>query len=541
MAEAPSSAAPPAAGPPGAWSPLRHSIFRALWIAGLASNLGTWMQNVGAAWLMTSLAPSPLWVSLVQVASNLPFFLLAVPAGALADVVDRRRLLVVALAWMTFSATSLGVLTMLGDVGPTGLLAFTFAVGVGSTFLAPPLLAVLPELVPREEIPAAVSLNGISMNLARAVGPALGGLAVAAAGAGVTFLANAASFVALLAVVLRWRRPPREAHLPPEELIGAMRAGVRYLRHSPPLQLVLVRVAVFVLPASALWALLPLYARHELGLAATGYGVLLGFFGAGAVVGGLLLPRFRARFGAQRTTTVAALVFAAALVVLGATSHRATAAAALACAGAGWLSLLTVLNAAAQLALPSWVRARGLSAYLLVLFGSLALGSAAWGALAQAASVQHAFSAAGIAVAVSRLFVHRLRLPEGDGPDLSPAPRWPDPPLVRVGELDPGPILVTVEYEIDPADAEAFARAMQGLRRIRLRDAALRWGLWEDSARPGRFLESFVVESWLDHLRQHERITAADRAVQDVARSFHRPASPPRVTHFVHAATPEGH
>jgi MFS family permease len=538
MAEAPSPVAPPAAGPPGAWSPLRHAVFRALWIAGLASNLGTWMQNVGAAWLMTSLAPSPLWVSLVQVASNLPFFLLAVPAGALADVVDRRRLLVAALVWMALAAASLGVLTALGAVGPLALLGFTFAIGVGSTFLAPPFLALLPELVPREDIPAAVSLNGISMNLARAVGPALGGLTVAAAGAGVTFLANAASFLALLVVVLRWRRPPREAHLPPEELIGAIRAGVRYLRHSPPLQLVLVRVAVFVLPASALWALLPLYAKDELGLGAPGYGLLLGFFGAGAVIGGLGLPRLRRRFGPQRTTTAAALVFAGALVALGATSHLAAAAAALACAGAGWLALLTVLNAAAQLALPSWVRARGLAAYLLVLFGSLAVGSAGWGALAESAGVQAAFAGAGAAVAVSRLFVHRLRLPEGDGPDLTPAPRWPAPPLVRVGDGDPGPVLVTVEYEIDPADTAAFSRAMQQLGRIRLRDAALRWGLWEDTARPGRFLESFVVESWLEHLRQHERVTAADRAVQQTAHAFHRGSEPPRVTHFLHAEAP---
>jgi MFS family permease len=539
MAEAPRPVAPSRAGREDAWSPLRHSVFRALWIAGLASNLGTWMQNVGAAWLMTSLAPSPLWVSLVQVASNLPFFLLAVPAGALADVVDRRRLLVVSLVWMTLSAGLLGVLTLLGAVGPLGLLAFTFAIGLGSTFLAPPFLAILPELVPREEIPAAVSLNGISMNLARAVGPALGGLAVAAAGAAATFLSNAASFVALLAIVLRWRRPPREGRLPPEELIGAIRAGVRYLRHSPPLQLVLVRVAVFVLPGSALWALLPLYARDQLGLGATGYGVLLSFFGAGAVIGGLLLPRIRARLGAQRTTTAAALVYAAALVALGATSNLAAAAVALACAGAGWLALLTVLNAAAQLALPSWVRARGLAAYLLVLFGSLALGSAAWGVLAETLGVPRAFAWAGIAVAVSRIFVHRLRLPEGDGPDLSPAPRWPDPPLARVGDPDPGPVLVTVEYEIDAVDTEAFTRAMRHLRRIRLRDAALRWGLWEDSGRPGRFLESFVVESWLEHLRQHERVTAADRAVQQIALAFHRGSEPPRVTHFVHARRPE--
>jgi MFS family permease len=515
--------------------PLAHPVFRALWLAGLASNLGTWMQNVGAAWLMTSLAPSPVWVALVQAASNLPFFLLALPAGALADVVDRRRLLLVSLAGLTVSAAALGALTALGLAGPRALLGFTFAIGVGSTFLAPALLAILPELVPRGEIPAAVSLNGISMNLARALGPALGGLLVAAAGAAATFLANAVSFVGLLAVVLRWRRAPREARLPPEAFVGAMRAGMRYLRHSPPLQLVLVRVAVFALPASALWALLPLYAKDQLGLAATGYGVLLGFFGAGAVLGGLALPRLRTRLGAQGVTTAAALLFAAALVVLGTTRRFSLAGASLVGAGAGWLALLTVLSAAAQLSLPAWVRARGLASYLLVLFGSLALGSALWGGIAESEGVPRALLGAGLAVAVSRLFVHRLRLPEGDGPDLTPAPRWPDPQLVEITDPDPGPVLVTVEYEVEPAEIPAFVRAMQRVGRIRLRDAALRWNLWADAGRPGRFLEGFVVESWVEHLRQHERITAADREVQQIALAFHRGAEPPRVTHYVHA------
>jgi MFS family permease len=258
MASAPPTAAPdavpgPSASRAGPWAPLRRPLFRALWIAGLGSNVGTWMQNVGAAWLMTSLAPTPLWVSLVQAASSLPFFLLAIPAGALADVVDRRRLLLAALIWMAAATAVLAALALAGAIGPAGLLALTFAIGVGSTFLAPALLAIVPELVSRAEIPAAVSLNGVSMNLARAAGPALGGLVVAAAGAGATFVANAASFLGMIAVLGRWRRPPREGRLPPEDLVGAMRAGLRYVRHSPPMAVVLGRVASFVVPASAVW------------------------------------------------------------------------------------------------------------------------------------------------------------------------------------------------------------------------------------------------------------------------------------------------
>jgi predicted MFS family arabinose efflux permease len=537
MSATPAPSPPPTAAP-GPWAPLRQPVFRSLWIAGLASNIGTWMQNVGAAWLMTSLAPTPFWVSMVQAASSLPFFLLAIPAGALADVVDRRRLLLVALGWLFACTGLLAGLALAGLVGPGGLLALTFAIGVGSTFVAPAFLAIVPELVRREEIPAAVSLNGISMNLARAVGPAAGGLLVAAAGVGFAFLANALSYVGVMGAIARWRRPPREGRLPPEDLIGAMRAGLRYVRHSRPLQLVLIRVAVFVVPGSAIWALLPLYARAQLGLGPAGYGVLLGFFGAGAVAGGLVLPALRARIGPQRVTTLSALGYAAAMIALGAVPMLPAAAAALVVAGAGWLALLTTLNAAAQLVLPAWVRARGLSVYLLVLFGGLALGSAAWGAGAERIGVPRSLEIAGATVALSRLFVWRLRLPDGAAPDLTPAPRWPDPQLGTAVAADRGPVLVTVEYEIDPADAAAFARAMRALGDVRLRDGAIRWGLWGDAARPGRYLESFVVESWLEHLRQHERITAADRALQRAARAYHRGAGEPRVTHYVHERMP---
>lgn len=539
MSATPGPHSPPPAAAPGPWAPLRQPVFRSLWIAGLASNVGTWMQNVGAAWLMTSLAPTPFWVSMVQAASSLPFFLLAIPAGALADVVDRRRLLLVALGWLFACTALLAGLALAGRVGPGGLLALTFAIGVGSTFVAPAFLAIVPELVRREEIPAAVSLNGISMNLARAAGPAAGGLLVAAAGVGFAFLANALSYVGVIGAIARWRRPPREGRLPPEDLVGAMRAGLRYVRHSRPLQLVLVRVAVFVVPGSAIWALLPLYARAQLGLGPAGYGVLLGFFGAGAVAGGLVLPALRARLGPQRVTTLSALGYAAAMIALGAVPTLPAAAAALVVAGAGWLALLTTLSAAAQLVLPAWVRARGLSVYLLVLFGGLALGSAAWGAGAERIGVPRAFELAGAAVALSRLFVWRLRLPAGEAPDLSPAPRWPDPQLGAAVAADRGPVLVTVEYEIDPADAAAFARAMRAFGDVRLRDGAIRWGLWGDAARPGRYLESFVVESWIEHLRQHERVTAADRALQRAARAFHRGEGEPRVTHYVHERIPE--
>jgi MFS family permease len=521
------------------WAPLRRRTFRALWIASLASNFGTWIQNVGAAWLMTSLAPEPLFVALVQVASSLPFFLLAIPAGALADVVDRRRFSLFALGWLVVTTALLAGLAFAGLTGPLALLGLTFAIGVGSALLGPALAAIIPDLVPRDQIASAVSLNGISMNVARAAGPAIGGLVVAAVGAGATFALNAVSFFAVMLVILRWRREPLERKLPPEELFGAIRAGIRYVRHSPPLRTVLVRGGTFMLPASAVWALLPLYAREELDLGAAGYGILLGFFGIGAVVCGVLLPRLRGRLGVERVATGAAFAFALSQLALGLLPEIAAAAVALFVAGATWIALLTTLMASAQIAIASWVRARALAAYMLVQFGGLAAGSAAWGAIAGAVGVPESFTLAGIAVALGRLACWRRVLPEGAGPDLAPAPRWPDPEIVRTFEPDRGPALVTVEYQIDPADAERFARAMRELRSIRLRDGAIRWGLWDDIGQEGRFLESFVVESWLEHLRQHERITAADRAAQAIAHAFHRGSEPPVVRHFIHGRIPE--
>ena len=524
---------------------MQRAAFRSIWTASLASNLGTWMQNVGAAWLMTAIAPSPIDVALVQAASNLPLFLLALPAGALADVFDRRKLLIVALVWLCLASGALGALTLAGHATAGAVLWLTFAIGVGGAFLGPAFQAIVPELVSREELPAAVSLNGISMNLGRAAGPALGGLVVAAAGAGFTFVLNAASFVAVLVAVALWRRPAPEHRLPPEELIGAMRAGVRYVRHSAALQTVLWRTGAFVLPASALWALLPLHAHDSLRLGADGYGALLGCFGVGAVLSGIALSAARARLGTEALATASGFVFAAATAALGLVPASLGRGALLACngaalfaAGGAWLTLLSTLNAVAQSVIPPWVRARALASYLLVLFGGLAVGSAIFGALAERAGVATSFVVAGAAIALLRVAIWPRRLGEGDGPDLRPAPRVPDPESFVAIAAERGPVLVTVEYAIDPGQARAFARAMQALGEIRLRDGALRWGLWADTGERGRYLESFVVESWLEHLRQHERMTAADRAVRDVARTFHRGTTPPSITHYIHEEIP---
>lgn len=518
-----------------AFDPLGRPLFRAFWVANVVSMVGTWMQEVGAAWWMTTLAPSPLMVALVQAATSLPTFLLAVPAGALADVVDRRRLLLFLETWMLVVAALLGALALAGLAGPWTLLALTFALGVGASLHAPAWQATIPELVPREELAAAAALGGVGLNLARAVGPALGGLVVAAAGPPAVFFLNAISFLGILAVLLRWRRESKPATVPAELLFGAMRAGLRYVRHAPELRAVLARTALFIGPGSALFALLPLLARRELGLGAAGYGGLLGALGVGAVAGAALLPRFRGRLGAGGLVAAGTAVIAAAFGILGSVRSLPLLYAAMLLAGLAWIAVLSMLNAAAQTAIPSWVRARALSVYLLVFYAGVALGSILWGVVADRFGIGAAYlvAASGLVAGLPVAARYRLRLLEGT--DLSPSLHWPAPTVATEIPPDRGPVLVTVEYTIDPARAREFGEVMRRLRRIRLRDGAILWDLFVDAADPVRNTEAFVVESWAEHLRQHDRVTVADREIEKLAHSFHLGDAPPRVTHHLAA------
>jgi MFS family permease len=511
-------------------------VFRALWIASVASNIGGWMQNVGATWLMTELTPSPVLVALLQTATSLPVFAVGLLAGALGDVVDRRRLLLLTQAWMLGVAIVLGATTLAGWMSPWLLLTLTFLLGLGAALNAPAWQAIIPELVGRRTLPAAVALNSAGFNLARAVGPALGGLVVAALGPGAVFLLNAASFVGVLVVIFRWRRAPRPpSDVPAERLLGAVQAGVRYARHAPELQAVLVRAGVFILAGSALWALLPVVARQELGLDASGYGVLLGSLGVGAVGGALLLPRLGRWVSVEQRVVGAALVFAGATVALALVHNLWVLNGALLAGGGAWMVLMSSLNVAAQTTTPEWVRARSLSVYLLVFQGGMALGSLAWGALAEQVGTAPTLLGAALAVIVGLGAAWRWRLPADQARDLSPSLHWPEPRLALTPQPDDGPVLVTVAYRVKPADATAFVEAMQALRRLRRRDGAIRWGLWRDSAAPEQYIETFVVPSWGEHLRQHMRGTVDDRETEAQARAWQHPDTPPVVTHYIAA------
>src|SRR5438067_5015667 len=522
-----------------AWSPLRESVFRALWIATVVSNIGTWMQDVGESWLMTSLTTSPVLVALVETAGSLPVVLVALPAGALADIVDRRRLLLVMQIWMFIAAGAMGILALMGQMTPGRLLSLTFLLGVGSAMSNPIWQAITPELVSHSDLPGAITLNAVAINIARAIGPAVGGFVVAASGPWAVFLLNAASFIGITMVVYRWRPAPRKSKLPPEEIIGAMRAGTRYLRHLPELQTVLIRSGSFIICASALWALLPQQARRHLGLGSFGYGLLLGCVGFGALIGAWLLPKLRERFSTNQSVAVGSVVFGLATISLAYVHSFALLAVTLASGGVAWIVVLASLNVSAQTATPSWVRARVMAVYLLVFMGGLAAGSAVWGFVAARSGVSAALIIAAFGLLIGTLATWRFRLVGNKNLSLAPSMHWPEPVMVIDTEASEGPAITLVEYRIDPKTADEFLEAMKEMRRIRQRDGAIRWNLLRDTADPQRYIESFVTESWADHLRQHERVTAEVREAEQRAQSFHLGPNPPKTTHLIAEEMPK--
>jgi len=518
--------------PPSAWAPLRQPLFRALWIATLVSNIGTWVHEVGAGWLMVTLDPHPLMVSLVQAATALPIFLLALPGGALADILDRRRYLIYTQAWMLLVVLALAVTTALGWINAWGLLAFTFALACGAALNTPAWAATLHELVPRSQLQSAIALNSLGINLARAVGPALAGVLVAASGPQAAFLLNAFTFLGVIVVLVRWPRTPLPSTLPAERFSGALRAGLRYVREATALQYVMGRAAAFFIFASATWALLPLVARAAGGGANT-YGLLLAGIGTGAVGAALVMPALRRRCSRDVLVRGATVVYAAATVSVSLAGSLALLLPAVLAGGAAWLALLSTLHVSAQTAVPQWVRARALSVYLMVYAAGMTGGAVMWGAIAARWGVPAALLLAAAGGLLAMVATWRLTLGGEDGLARSEPTALMRSPGHSDIAPERGPVAVHVEYRIAPGDAEAFIAAAQGMERIRRRDGALSWGLFEDPDVSGRYVETFVVESWAEHMRQHHRGTAGDAPLFERVRAYHRGEGPPRVTHWI--------
>ena len=519
-----------------AWSPFRYRVYRYLWIALLASNIGTWMQAVGAAWLMVHLDASPAVVALVQTASSLPVVLVGVAAGAVADLVERRRLLLITQGFMVAAAGGLAVLTALDAVTPLSLLGFTFALGLGAAFNYPAWQAIQPELVPKEEFTQAVTLGGANNNFGRAIGPAVGGLLIAAAGLWLVFALNAVSFGFVLLVLWRWRRPVEEDVAPPERFAGAVRAGVRYALFSHVLHGVLVRSFAFGAASAGLVALLPVYAKEVLGLGSGGLGALYAGFGGGAVVTAAVIPRVRERLSADRVFGVGSLVVAAALVALALVRGPVPAFAISVVAGVGWLFCLSTLNVASQEVLPGWVRARGLAFYLTAISAGIAAGSAAWGRLANATGAQATYAWGALAVVATLALALRWRFDRITEVDLRPAP-MAAPEGRLVGDDTSSPALVVIAYEVRSEAEDDFLRALRLVGRARRRTGAMSWSVYRDADRAHRFIETFVLPTWHEHMRQHQRRTVTDAELQDAVSQHLREGTEPTAKHFV--APPE--
>ncbi len=522
-----------AAAPPSAMAPFKRRAFAILWIATVASNIGTWMHDVGAGWLMTELAPSPMLVAAVQAATTLPIFLFALLAGAVADIVDRRKLLIWVNVILGVAAALMTVLVHLEMMGPVLLLVFTFIFGTGTAFIAPAWQAIVPKLVVPSELPSAVALNSMGINISRAIGPALAGFLIVAAGLSAPFLVNALSVIGIIAALWWWRPTKTESSgLPPERIGGAISAGLRYAANSGPLKSTLARAAAFFIFASAFWAMLPLVAREVLSGGPTFYGILLAAVGAGAVAGALVLPKIKGRLGSDKLVAAGTLGTASVLVLLAVVDSQEVAIAAGALAGLSWIAVLSSLNVAAQLALPDWVRARGLSIFLTVFFGAMSIGSLIWGQVASVWGIPNALLIAAAGAVLMIPVTWRASLQHKGGEGLAPSMHWPEP-ILSQNSVPDGPVRIQITYSVPAVSQDGFQTLMAELATSRRRGGGYQWSLMQDAADPSRFVETWWEASWLDHQRHHRRVAESDRLLQEKIKECVTEGTQPDVAHFV--------
>ncbi|AMO24025.1 MFS transporter [Ramlibacter solisilvae] len=516
---------------PSALAPLRVPVFRMLWLTWLAANTTMWMNDVAAAWLMTSLAPSPLWVALVQSASTLPVFLLGLPSGALADILDRKRYFMITQFWVAAIAIVLCAVVALDWINAPLLLALTFANGVGLAMRWPVFAAIVPELVSRQQLPAALALNGVAMNFSRILGPLVAGALIASAGSAWVFLLNAVLSLAAGFTIMRWRREHKESPLGRERLASAMRVGVQYVWQSGRIRAILLRISLFFLHSTALLALLPLVARALPGGAAGTFTVLLASMGAGAVFAALQMQRLRQFVQPSQLVLGGTIVQACAAVVVAFATSLYLAVPGMLVAGAAWITVANSLTVSTQMALPDWVRARGMSIYQMALMGSTAAGAALWGQVATWTGIHDALLLASVSSITLMTLAHRFVADRGTEEDLTPSSAWKAPQA----ESPPrqGRIVVNIEYRIDPERVEEFMQLMQESRRSRMSQGALDWQVLRDVYDPGRVIEQITDESWTEHLRRFDRVTATDVQLRDRRLSFHLGDEPPVVTRYL--------
>ena len=513
-------------------------MFRMLWITWLMANVCMWMSDVAAAWMMTSLTATPLWVALVQTAASLPVFLLGIPSGALADILDRKRYFLMTQIWVAGVASLLSLAIFLGALSPLVLLLLVFANGIGLAMRWPVFSAIVPELVSRAQLPAALALNGVSMNASRIIGPLVAGALIASVGSAWVFLLNAVLSLVAAVVITRWRREHKPHPLGRERLGSAMRIGLQYVAQSSHLKGVLVRISIFFVTSTALVALLPLLARNLEGGGAGTFTLLLASMGSGAIVATWFMPQLRRAMSRDALVLSGAALQSAAMLVMAFTPHIWVAVPAMLLAGAAWITTANTLSVSAQMGLPDWVRARGMSMYQMAIMGSNALGAAVWGQVATVGSVRTSVVLAALTGVAAMALANRLMPGQGMVEDLTPSklfgvPQATEPPAQ-------GHVMVTIEYRIDPARALEFRALMAESRRSRLRHGALSWELLQDINEPGRFVEMIEDASWTEHQRRFDRVTTADVALRDRKLAFHTGESPPLVTRSVMESTLKG-
>jgi MFS family permease len=518
---------------PSAWQPLRNKMFLAVWLATLASNIGTWMHSVGASWMMISLSSNPMMVALVQTVSTAPIVLLALPAGALADIADRRRYLLGTQIWMFLSALGLTYCTLQGITTDWLLIGFTFLLGCGSAMSMPAWSAVTPELVPKKQMHAAITLNGLGMNVSRAIGPAIAGYLISLYGVASVFFLNAVSFLAVIAVLVFWKRVPNENSLPAERFVAAIRSGLRYARFSSLLPSILMRGVAFFIFASALWALLPILVSDRLHMGASIYGLLLACIGIGAVTCAVVLPLIRQRIRTDNLVRWSSLIYAGTLIILATQTNIYLLALAMLLAGACWIGIMSSLQVAAQASLPDWVRARGLSVFMMVFMGGMAVGSLIWGYLAKRYGIDLSFMAAAGGLLLGVLGTWRYSISGYESVDFTPSQHWPLPIVDKAPQHDQGPVMVTIEYQVDNDKLSEFHTLTSQLQKIRKRDGAYYWELYQDTAQADQYIECFMVESWLEHLRQHDRVSVSDKALQEKISACLITGSTKAINHYV--------
>ena len=521
-------------------SPFRYSLYRTLWIAVLFSYIGAAMYDVGASWLMTSLAPNPLLVSLITTSTTLPIFLFALPSGAISDIFDRRNILLIACAYMFTISTILGILTFVGMSTPEILLILTFALGAGTTMIRTPIIPIMSGLVSGSELPAALTLSAIASSIGRIIGPTVGGFIVAAVAPWAVFFLNSASFIGMIIVLNKLPKKSNvneQSALPPENIVGAIRAQIRYVRYSQAAHVVIVRSGLFAICGSSLLSLLPLLAKQELGLDSIGFGLLLGSFGFGAIISGIaILPKLRPRASVEFLITGSIGLLALVIFTMGYVKDFGILCVVMGTGGVAYTTILSTLYTAGMKSAPKWIGARVLAVYLLILNGGLAVGSVIWGTIAFVVGIPIALSISSVALAATIIVRKRYRATFVNDLNFTPAgvDYWSLPPQLSTSPLkSDGQALITVEYRIDPKSTDEFERTMRQLGVILKSEGFAYWELFQDPADNSRYIEIRIAETWTEHMRQHERVTKNVQIMEDKVRALVKDGTRPIVSHYI--------